>query len=197
MLTLLLAAAALPTAVDAERAFARDAQRRGQWIAFRAYAHRDAVMFTPQAVWAHEFLKGRKDPPKSVELVAGRKLCLVRRADRDQHGPVADRLRRRAWLFHHRLDARKGRWRWVYDGGDGLDKPLPAPGPRSERPPAGACQGARRIVPPPNSRFGQSRQAARRLWPRPIGRSHLGWDWKVDAKGGAAFPGHAVDRPPL
>jgi hypothetical protein len=30
MLALLLAAATLPTAIDAERAFARDAQRRGQ-----------------------------------------------------------------------------------------------------------------------------------------------------------------------
>ena len=34
--------------------------------AFRKYADRDAVMFTPQAVWARDFLKGRKDPPKAV-----------------------------------------------------------------------------------------------------------------------------------
>ena len=47
----LLAAAPVPTAVDAERAFARDAQRIGLWTAFRKYADRDAVMFTPQAVW--------------------------------------------------------------------------------------------------------------------------------------------------
>jgi hypothetical protein len=32
---LLLAAPSLPTAVDAERAFNRDAQRIGQWTAFR------------------------------------------------------------------------------------------------------------------------------------------------------------------
>ena len=47
-------------------AFARDAQRIGQWTAFRKYADRDAVMFTPQAVWARDYLKGRKDPPKSI-----------------------------------------------------------------------------------------------------------------------------------
>ena len=67
MLSLLLfAAAAVPTAIDAEHAFARDAQRRGQWTAFRMYAARDAVMFNPQVVWAHEFLRGRKNPPVSV-----------------------------------------------------------------------------------------------------------------------------------
>ena len=62
MLALLLAAAAATpaiaqgsparSAVEAERAFARDAQRLGQWTAFRKYADLDAVMFNPQAVWA-------------------------------------------------------------------------------------------------------------------------------------------------
>ena len=33
----------------------RDAQRIGQWTAFRKWADRDAVMFTPQAVWARDF----------------------------------------------------------------------------------------------------------------------------------------------
>ena len=65
MLELLIAAASL-TAVDAERAFARDARRIGQWSAFRKYADDTAVMFTPQAIWAHEFLAGKKDPPKSI-----------------------------------------------------------------------------------------------------------------------------------
>jgi hypothetical protein len=31
-------------------------------------------MFTPQPVWAHEFLKGRKDPPRCGPLVAGAQL---------------------------------------------------------------------------------------------------------------------------
>ena len=68
---LLLAAApvaATPrmTAVDAELAFARDATRIGQWTAFRKWADNDAVMFTPQAVWAQTFLKPLKDPPKAI-----------------------------------------------------------------------------------------------------------------------------------
>ena len=34
----ILIAASVATAVDAERAFTRDAQRVGQWTAFRKYA---------------------------------------------------------------------------------------------------------------------------------------------------------------
>ena len=59
MIAALLLAAALPTAIDAERAFARDAQAIGQWQAFQNWAAPDAVMFVPQPVWAHELLKGR------------------------------------------------------------------------------------------------------------------------------------------
>ena len=47
-------------------AFARDAKRIGQWTAFRKWADRDAVMFTPQAVWAPTFLKPLKDPPNAI-----------------------------------------------------------------------------------------------------------------------------------
>ena len=75
---LLLASAALPTAVDAERAFARDSQRIGQWTAFRQYADRDAVMFTPQAVWVQTLLKDRKDPP--VPRAASAPPCLILRS---------------------------------------------------------------------------------------------------------------------
>ena len=62
MIAALLFAATATTALDAEYAFARDAQRIGQWTAFRKYADRDAVMFSPQAVWARDFLMDRKDP---------------------------------------------------------------------------------------------------------------------------------------
>ena len=50
MITALLIAAAAPTAIDAELAFARDAQRLGPWTAFRKWADRDAVVFTPHGV---------------------------------------------------------------------------------------------------------------------------------------------------
>ena len=72
MLELLIAAASL-TAVDAERAFARDARRIGQWTAFRKYADDTAVMFTPQAIWAHEFQyqTWKENPAPILEAVRG------------------------------------------------------------------------------------------------------------------------------
>src|SRR6185369_4914374 len=65
MIVALLLAAAAPSAVDAEYSFARDAQRIGQWTAFRKWADRDAVVFTPQAAWAQQLLP-KKDPPKAI-----------------------------------------------------------------------------------------------------------------------------------
>jgi hypothetical protein len=63
---LLLASAAPMSAVEAERAFAADAQSLGQWSAFRKWADPTAVMWTPQAVWAQDFLKDRKEPATAV-----------------------------------------------------------------------------------------------------------------------------------
>lgn len=60
-----------PTALfAAEIAFARAAQERGQWDAFRRFATKDAVMFTPQAVNAQAWLKGRTEPPQAVRWQA-------------------------------------------------------------------------------------------------------------------------------
>ena len=72
MIAALLLAAAAPTAIDAERAFAADAQKLGQWSAFRKYATDDALMFVPQPTNAQSFLKDRKDPPVAVFWWPGR-----------------------------------------------------------------------------------------------------------------------------
>ena len=64
---LILQAAAPQSAIDAERAFNAAAQARGQWTAFREYAAKDAVMFVPEPVNAHTWLRERDNPPKSVE----------------------------------------------------------------------------------------------------------------------------------
>ncbi|MFL6741301.1 MAG: hypothetical protein ACJ8FG_06830, partial [Sphingomicrobium sp.] len=66
MIAALLLAASVPTALDAEYAFARDAQRIGQWTAFGKYADRDAVIFTPQAAWAQTAFPA-KNPPKAIK----------------------------------------------------------------------------------------------------------------------------------
>src|SRR6476620_7157050 len=61
MLILFLAAvvATTPTAIDAELAFSREAQRNGQSAAFSTYAAADAVVFTPRATWARDFAKSK------------------------------------------------------------------------------------------------------------------------------------------
>jgi hypothetical protein len=60
-------AAGNPSAiVSAELAFARLAQEKGQWTAFRETADKDAVMFVPGAVNAQTWLKKRADPPKAI-----------------------------------------------------------------------------------------------------------------------------------
>lgn len=64
---LLLQTVVPQTAVDAERAFNRAAQERGQWTAFRAFAAENGVMFVPQPVKAQDWLKDRQDPPRPVE----------------------------------------------------------------------------------------------------------------------------------
>jgi hypothetical protein len=56
-----------PSAViAAEMAFARAAQEKGQWTAFRQYATRDAVMFVPGPVGAQDWLRRQTDPAEAV-----------------------------------------------------------------------------------------------------------------------------------
>lgn len=56
-----------PSAViAAELGFARMAQDKGQWTAFRETAAKDAEMFVPQRASAQTWLRGRADPPQSV-----------------------------------------------------------------------------------------------------------------------------------
>lgn len=60
-----------PSAViDAEIAFARLAQAKGQWTAFRDTAATDAVMFVPGKVNARDWLKGKENPPVALKWQA-------------------------------------------------------------------------------------------------------------------------------
>ncbi|MFL6829273.1 MAG: DUF4440 domain-containing protein [Sphingomicrobium sp.] len=188
MLTLLLAAATLPTAVDAERAFARDAQRIGQWTAFRKYAHPDAVMFTPQAVWARDLLKDAKDPPESVRWWPAASFVSCDGRTAVNTGPWTRNRGTLHGYFTTVWQREKGAWLFVYDGGDQLKIPRPTPARPYVR--RAACRakapGAPIIPPPPLSR----KQA--RTTPEDSGRGEsadktLGWDWKVDKKGGRHF----------
>jgi hypothetical protein len=52
--------------IAAERGFSALAQSAGQWTAFRATAHPDALMLLPHPVRAHDWLAGRTDPQRAA-----------------------------------------------------------------------------------------------------------------------------------
>lgn len=116
-----------PSAViAAELAFARDAQERGQWTAFAAAAAPDAVMFTPEMVWAQRWLKGRANPPVAVkwqpqELWASCDGSIIVSHGAWQ-GPSA--LGYFTTIWQRQPD---GGYKWVLDHGDTLSQALPAP----------------------------------------------------------------------
>ncbi|MEH3038296.1 MAG: hypothetical protein PGN23_17655 [Sphingomonas adhaesiva] len=122
---ILLALAAQASAVDAERAFAATAHVKGQWTAFRRYAADDAVMFVPQAVRAQDWLKGRKDPPVSVQWQPATVFdsCDGERAvttgpwtaEGGAHGTFTT-------LWVRREDG----WRWIMDHGRDTPQPVAA-----------------------------------------------------------------------
>ena len=186
---ILLAAAPLPTAVDAEIAFARDAGRIGQWTAFRKYADRDAVMFTPQAVWVQQFLKDRKDPPTAIKWRPAHSFVSCDGRTAVNTGPWFLPDGKRGGYFTTVWQREKGQWHWVYDGGGPLDKSAPAPPAKPQFHPAtcrGKAPGAPIIPPPPLT----DKQA--RTTPNDNGRGQsadktLGWDWKVEKSGARKF----------
>ena len=186
----LIASAPLATAVDAELAFARDAQRIGQWTAFRKYADPDAVMFTPQAVWVRDFLRDRKDPPKSVRWAPAHSFVSCDGRTAVNTGPWFSPDGKVQGYFTTVWQRDKSDWRWVYDGGGpyapGTKPPLRVR-PQVHR---GACRtkapGAP-VIPPPPLTPNQARTT-----PEDNGRGQsadktLGWDWKVEKNGARHF----------
>jgi len=188
MITALLLAAAVPTAVDAELAFARDAQKLGQWTAFRKYADRDAVIFTPQAEWTHLFLKGKADPPKAIRWRPARSFVSCDGRTAVNTGPWFGIDGKQGGYFTTVWQRRGRQWRWVYDGGG----PLEGAGATTARPRTHRASCARRapgapIIPPPPLTPKQAQTT-----PEDSGRGEsadrtLGWDWTVDKAGGRKF----------
>jgi hypothetical protein len=184
MIAALVIVAAASTAVDAENAFARDAQRIGQWTAFRKYADRDAVMFGPQAVWARDYLKDKKDPPKSISWRPAHSFVSCDGRTAVNTGPWSEADGKPGGYFTTVWQKSDGNWRWVYDGGGPAKDARRARG----RPQIhgascrGKAPGAPVIPPPPLS----PKQA--RTTPEDNGRGQsadktLGWDWKVEKNG--------------
>ena len=117
-----------PSAVIAtELAFARAAQEKGQWTAFREYATRDAVMFVPGPVNAQDWLRKQTDPPRAVAWQPHQvwsscdgSLAVTKGAWQRPDGSVGY-----CTTVWQRQDNRE--YKWVMDQGDTLSEPLEAP----------------------------------------------------------------------
>ena len=124
----LLTARADPGAVVAtEIAFARAAQEKGQWTAFREYAAADAVMFVPQPVKAQDWLKKQADPdqavkwqPHEVWSSCDGSLAITRGAAQWPNGGDGEFMT----MWQRQAD---GAYRWIADIGHSLAAPLAAP----------------------------------------------------------------------
>ena len=130
MIIALLLAAAAPaadagpsprpmSAIDAERAFAADAQKNGQWTAFRQYAAPDAVMFVPEKVNAQAWLKDRVDPPTRVYWWPGRSYVSCDGTVAVNTGPWVRGYGKSVGYFTTIwMRQADGSWKWIYDAGD-------------------------------------------------------------------------------
>ena len=190
MLTFIMAAAAAaaPTAVDAERAFHSQAQASGHWTASREFAGRDAVMFTPQAIWARDFLNGRKDPPKAPlwSPNASYVSCDGRMAVNT--GPWRGADGRQSGFFTTVWEQKDGRWQWISDGRHTLKAPLAARQAPVVR--KGSCNG--RPSGPPLMKAPPATPGPGGAAPDDFGRGRsadgtLGWEWRVRADGSRQF----------
>ena len=129
MIEALLLAAAEPsmTAIDAERAFVADAQKLGQWTAFRKWSAPDAIMFAPGQINAHAFLKDKSDPPTAVYWWPGRSYVSCDGTYAVNTGPWVRQWGKSVGYFttvwQRQTD---GSWKWIIDHGDDL------PAPRAE-----------------------------------------------------------------
>ena len=187
MIVALLLAAAAPSAVDAEYAFARDAQRIGQWTAFRKWAERDAVIFTPQAAWAHKVLP-QKDPPKAISWRPAHSFVSCNGRIAVNTGPWWKVDGTPGGYFTTVWQRTRHDWRWVYDGGGPLEGAAPAA--RRAQVHRASCTGRANgapIPPPPPLTEKEATST-----PEDNGRGQsadrtLGWDWKVDKQGGRTF----------
>ena len=181
-------AGATPNAVDAERAFNRDARKNGQWTASRLYAHPDAVMFTPQAIWARDFLKDRKDPPAASIWSPNASYVSCDGRIAVNTGPWKSADGKNGGFFTTVWEQNQGRWQWITDGRHTLKKAAAVRKTPTVR--TGSCKG--RAPGPPLSAAPTTKPGPGGGTPDDFGRGHsadrtLGWEWRVGSNGGRQF----------
>lgn len=183
ILALLLAASGPARAIEAERAFAADAQELGQWTAFRKWAAKDARMFTPQPVNAQDFLKDRKDPQVAVFWWPGRSYVSCDGKMAVNTGPWVREWGKSVGYFTTVWEQKPGEgWKWTYDAGDALEHARAEGG--DIEPVKAVCPPKDRPVPPPPQaqmpdgvKYGSGSSAD----------GTLHWMWTVQPDGGRNF----------
>ena len=174
-------ASPVTTAIDAERAFAADAQKLGQWTAFRKWATADAIMFVPRPGSAHEFLEGKADPPVAVFWWPGRSYVSCDGKTAINTGPWVRQWGKSVGYFTTVWQRQPdGSWKWTLDHGDALQtaraeggdiKPQQAACPTLPLPP-----GPQREV-PTEVKFGGGSSKD----------GTLRWDWTILPDGSRTF----------
>lgn len=179
------AAAPMPaTAIDAERAFVADAQKIGQWTAFKKWSTPDAMIFAPQPVNAHQALAKAKDPPASVFWWPGRSYVSCDGNLAVNTGPWVREYGKAVGYFTTVwVRQPDGGWKWVYDGGDELKFARDEGG--DIKPVIAGCGPVPKAADMPT---------APKEFRQPLknggGKSADGtlvWQWKVDAAGARHF----------
>lgn len=168
------------TAINAERAFAADAQKSGQWTSFRTFAAPDAMMFVPQPVNAQTFLKDRKDPPAAVFWWPGKSFVSCDGGFAVNTGPWVREWGKSVGYFTTVWRREGTGWRWIYDGGDALDAARAEGG--DIKPVVAACPTSP-VPPPPQRETPTDVKSAR-------GSSKdgtLNWFWSVAPDGARQF----------
>ncbi len=118
--------------VAAELAFARLAQEKGQWTAFRETATTDAVLFVPGPTNAQTWLKKQANPaqavrwqPHEVWISCDGSAAVARGA---WQSPAVSGAPPVSGYFITMWQRQKnGRYKWRMDQGEPLAAPLPAP----------------------------------------------------------------------
>ncbi|WP_417622541.1 hypothetical protein [Parasphingorhabdus sp.] len=121
--------------VKAELSFARLAQEKGQWSAFRETAADDAIMFTPDLVNAQQWLKGKADPSQAVDwqphkifMSCDGSMGVSTGAWQSASGGTGHFTT--IWQqqdFGTRRPDKEVEWKWIFDDGQPLATPLAEP----------------------------------------------------------------------
>jgi hypothetical protein len=181
-LSLMIAAAAPASAIDAEREFAAEAQKSGQWTAFRKWSTEDSVMFDPQPKKTHDMLKGVADPPVPVFWWPGHSYVSCDGAYAVNTGPWVRQFGKLVGYFTTVWQRQPdGAWKWTLDHGDVLERP------RSEggdiKPRQASCGGK----PTGAQLLGTVAAAGYRNGGGRSADGTLVWSWTVDPNGARHF----------